>query len=256
VAASPLLFLQMAFIGDPDGWFVAFRYGAFSATVVLVMIGWCGYTFIEYRWRVRKGESSDPLYGAISAPLLLTFFVPSIVVSPLVRQMPQLCRVTQSINWTTSVPNPQWASNHSFVLVLSGSGTTEDYCFTHGFMNWTGDESAGLTSVDFSPISFQYDYYEPSHPGSLEVLRKRMSAANIPKDELDVLSAEIWNLLQRVNQRNTVGSTSGVVDDIYCEVDGEWDFVIGGVIWMVIVFFAFQIVGLLTIKRSEPSVER
>ena len=250
-AAAPFLTLQAAFLTDAYSWSVTlFGYGAIVLAIGLAFLGWWTFFFIEYRWRLHAAEKAFPAFSVVGAPMLLAFFLPAMLIRPFVMQIPDLCRATQSIQWSTSKPWPEWKNKHCFALVLVGTGTRSNHKFTDGYMNWTGSEPAGFTSVGFHPISFQYNYYEPLHDGTFELLRNRMSTSGIPETELDSISKDVWDLLSRVEQGQSVRAASGVVDAVWSDVDKQWDLFIGGWIWMVIVIVSFQVAGFSTIQSS------
>ncbi len=250
VAAIPFCLLQLVFLSDSYNW-VEFLFGYMGIVVAapVVFAGLAVYAFIEYGVRRSANMQRTPFFALVGGVLLLAFFLPATAANPILLNFPQFCRVTQTISWSTS--KPKWNGNHRFVLVLIGNGTTDHHRFTTGYLNWTGDEPAGFMSVDFKPVSFQERSYESAQSGTRDYLVSRMSNSGIPEDELTTISNDLWVLLGRVDNGLAVGSTTGVVDDIYCHVDNEWDSYIGGWIWIFGVIMTFQLAGWYTIGRSS-----
>ncbi|MCP3928645.1 MAG: hypothetical protein GY705_06040 [Bacteroidetes bacterium] len=252
IAAFPFIFLQLAFLKDSYQWSVyLFGYMGIISVAVIVFLGWCVYCFAEYRLRLKNNIRSFPSFSLLGGILLLAFFLPAIVVNPIALNIPSLCRVTQSIEWPTSKLYKERKSNHSFILVLIGKGSKDNHKFTTGYMNWTGKEPAGFTSINLNSISFQERYYKDNISGNKEYLRTRMANSGTPDEELEKIATDVWNLLSLAENEMDLHSKIGDISNIYSHVDDEWDYIIGGIIWILITLFVFIYMGRRTIRFKE-----
>ena len=240
LAAGPFCLLQFAFLADSYGW-VEFLFGYMGIVIAAtaVLFGLAVYAFIEYRVRRAANVRRIPSFALAGGLLLLAFFVPAIVANPILLNFPQFCRVTQSIEWNTTKPHPEWTTNHSFILVLFGSGTANQHQFSSGYMNWTGNEPAGFSSIQFNPLSF-----------NATELVNRMSASGLPDDEIETLSDDIWRTCTQIDTDGSVTSKSGVIDSIYCHVGDQWDYTIGGWAWVILTCLSFMFIGFKTIETD------
>jgi hypothetical protein len=244
LAALPFALLQLSFLGDSDQWAVVlFGYMGIKVIAPIVFLAWCGYCFIEYRMRLRSQSHLFPSFAIAGGVFLVAFFLPAMIVHPIALRFPHFCRVNQSIEWSTSKPHPEWNTNDSFVLVLVGKGIPKSHRFTTGYMNWTGNGSADLTSIEFKPLSFD----GPKKAASFEFLTRRMSNSGLPEAELEPIAKDVWQILQRVDDDLDVRSKSGIVSSIYCDIDDQWDYVIGGWIWIFALVAVFALVACWTI---------
>lgn len=240
LVATPFCLLQLGFLTDPYNWAVfLFGYMGIVMAAPVVFAGLAVFAFAEFRVRRSANVRTTPSFAIGGGLLLLAFFVPAIVAYPILLKFPQFCRVTQSIEWDTTKPNPEWNTNHSFILVVIGTGTPSQHQFSSGYMNWTGNEPAGFSSIQFNPLSF--DATELVH---------RISASGLADDEIATLSDDIWATCVQIDTDGSVASKSGVVDSIYCHVDDQWDYTIGGWIWIILVCLAFMLIGYKTIEAE------
>ena len=133
IAAIPFVALQLAFLCDPYGLsMVMFGYGAIVVFAIGVFVAWLVYLGIELWWRAKRHCTRGmPVFAGVGGVFLLLFFAPSMFLRPALLEIPTFCRATQAINWKTSTGE--------FILVLSGTGTTNNYRFTNGYMNWIGE---------------------------------------------------------------------------------------------------------------------
>ena len=253
-AAVPFLLLQAVFLSDPYGLsIVLFGYGAIFVAIFPVFVIWSVYTFIERRVRSVNNQAAFPAFGVAGAPLLLGFFLPALLIHPIALRVPQFCRVTQAITWPTSRVDGDRAPEHRFILVLIGKGTENRHSHHSGYLNWTGEGAAGFSSIRLQPIAFQYGYYEAYHPGDIELLRARLANASLSDDELQEIAADIWRVLRRAKDGLPIAANTGSVGAVHSHVDNEWDSILGGILWMVIVFVVFQIVGWRTLGQAHPA---
>jgi len=253
-ASLPFALLQLVFIGDPLNWqILLFAYGMIALMAPLIFVTWCVYCFAEYRLRLEYGIRPTPSFALAGGTLLLAFILPAGFVSPILQTIPSFCRVTQSIEWSTSKPHEEWNAYQGFVLVLIGRGTKEDHCFTTGYMNWTGREPAGFTSIEFSPVTFQEQYYAPRIPGSYEYLKARMATSGIPDDELKTISKDVWQIVSHVNEGLEIRPSTGTASTLISHIDDQWDFVIGGWIWILALVSVFSLVGCRSLRVENPT---
>ena len=240
LAAAPFCLLQLTFLGDSYNWAVfLFGYMGIVVAAPVALVGLAVYTFIEYRVRQGSGVKTTPSFAVAGGLLLLAFFLPAIATNPILLNFPQFCRVTQSIEWHTTKPHPEWNTNHSFVLVVIGTGTSSQHEFSSGYMNWTGKEPAGFSSIRFNPLSF--DATE---------LVDRMTTSGLTDDEIATLSGDIWATCTQIDADGSVTSKSGAIDPVYCHVDDQWDYIIGGWVWIILLCLSFILVGCKTIETD------
>ena len=247
IAAIPFVALQLAFLCDPYGLsMVMFGYGAIVVFAIGVFVAWLVYLGIEVWWRAKRHCTRGmPVFAGVGGVFLLLFFAPSMFLRPALLEIPTFCRATQAINWKTSTGE--------FILVLSGTGTTNNYRFTNGYMNWIGDGRAGFSSVHVNPIEFQYDYYEPHHSGSLSLLRRRMAASQLPDAELNTVSELVWDVLEQANRGDVISSPTATIDPVWSGVDDMWDAILGGWIWIFLLTVTFIVVGRFSLVTfSSP----
>ena len=237
LAAAPFFLLTFLFLADSYQWTeYLFGYMGIVVAAPVVFAGLAVYAFLEYRIRRSAKVMEAPSFAFAGGLLLLGFFVPATVANPILLNYPEFCRVTRSIKWDTTKPHPEWNTNHSFILVVIGTGTAEQHQFSSGYMNWTGPEPAGFSSIRFQPLSF-----------NAKELADQMSASGLSDDELATLSSDIWATCDQIDAGGPLKSESGVVDSIYCHVDDQWDSIIGGWIWMLLLGVVFLLVGATTI---------
>ncbi len=257
VAAVPFLALQAAFMAV-DSSFQIFGIAILEFGIIPVAIpvffAWCVYLGIEYWWRLKSREKKVLAFGWTGGLFLLGFLLPAAAVRPLLEQIPRLCRATQAIAWTTSLPDPRWNGNHRFVLVLIGTGTRENHRFTSAYLDWSGEANAEFTSIRLEPLSFQYDNYQRHHVLSAQALRERLSESGLPTAELDAISHDLMQVLENAARDKPIVAQLAKVRQVESSLEDDPDLVLGGVIWMVALFAVFQYVGYLTVGR--PREER
>lgn len=246
VAASPYVALQAATV-LLDLAFL-FAYGLFNVAIPVIAIVWLLHFAIEVKWRRRllPGFRRVP-WLALAAGLALPFFLSTGAwIRPIVMDVPSWCRASQTVEWTTSLPHPE-LERHSFTLVLVGTGTRNEYRFSTGYLNWTGTEPAGFTSVRLNPIAFQYEYYEPHHDGTLQLLRQRIGDSRLPDGKVDRIAEQIWDVLIQGQEGHELKAPDANVEAVRSAPSKQQDVTLGGLIWMTAILLALQIVGQLTL---------
>ena len=76
------------------------------------------------------------------------------------------------------------------------------------------------------------------------------TSSGLADDEIATLSDDIWTTCTQINTDGSVTSKSGVIDPIYCHVDGQWDYIIGGWIWVILLCLSFMLIGYKTIETE------
>lgn len=245
IACLPFAILQILFLSDTAGFeYILFGYGVIEPVSCMVAFLWLIYLIAEIVWR-NKGTVGNrvPYFSVAGAILLAGFFLPGLLIRPVLETLPSFCRATQVTRWSTS--------GGDFILVAIGTGTVNKYRFDHGYMNWTGDGPAGFSSLHVQPIEFQYNYFEPHLRGSIELLRNRMANSGLEDAELDSVSSDIWSVLQQASEGTEVKTALGIMDNVESGVADGWDAKIGGMTWLIVLFAAFLIVSRFTIYPAQ-----
>lgn len=207
-----------------------------------------GCLAIESHLRTKHltGFQRFPWFTPIVAAALLTFFYVGEWAKPVVMRNPQWCRVNQAIEWTT--PNEGY-----FVLVLVGRGNVADYEFSSAYLNWSGNEPAGISDIDFKPIQFGWweGYNQISADATPDELRKRLAPSGLSDDQLDTLTPTIWAVLQQANDGESVSSPTAKVDPVWDAPFGDEHVILGGVMWMVVLVMLFLTIGQLTLAKPK-----
>ena len=241
IATILFALLQIIFISDSPGFsFVLFQYRVINLARIVVSVGWLGFGGIELRWRMTTKRWTCPAYSIVGGLFLLAFFVPSTFVLPILETMPAFCGVTQMLEWKTS--------KGKFILVFNGTGTADHHRFSTGYLNWTGNEAAGVGSLRLNPIQFQFGY-DPYYPGTPGLLHERLAGSGLSDTVLSRIEVEIWKSLEMANSGERLGEEVGNVGAVSSFVANSWDKTIGGVTWLCCLFLAFQITGVFSIQQ-------
>lgn len=250
IAYLPFAGLQLLYLSDTNGLdYVLFGYSLIGTVSCMVAFAWVLYLIAEVVWRKKQPvRIGVPYFSFVGAVLLAGFFVPGILLRPVLEALPSFCRATQVTRWSTS--------KGDFILVLIGTGTVNQYRFDGGYMNWTGDGSAGFSSFHVQPIEFQYGYYEPHVRGSMELLRNRMAKSGIENSELNSVSSDIWTVLQQAAEDTEIKATIGIMENVDSAVADGWDAKIGGMIWLILLLVVFLTVSRWTIDPADAVLRR
>lgn len=246
LAVLPLLILKLTFLADVQGWSVALGYGLIFLVMPAFIFGLLVFLAIESYLRTKylAGLQRFPWFTPIVATALLAFFYVGEWAKPVVMRNPQWCRVNQAIEWTT--PNDGF-----FVLVLVGRGNVAHHEFSSAYLNWSGDEPAGISDIDFNPIRFGWweGYDHVFVNATPDELRKRLTSSGLSDDQLDSLTPAIWDVLRQANDGESVTSSTAKVDPVWDAPFGDEHVILGGVAWMVILLLLFQAIGQLTLTK-------
>jgi hypothetical protein len=248
LAVLPLLVLQLVFLADVQGWSVALSYGLIALVVPASIVGLLAFLATESYLRAKylAGIRRFPWFTPIVATALLTFFHVGEWAKPVVIGNAEWCRVNQVIKWTTP-------KDGFFVLVLVGRGNVADHEFSSAYLNWSGDEPAGISDIDFKPIQFGWwdGYNHISADATPDELRKRLAPSGLSDDQLDSLTPAIWAVLQQANDGESVSSSTAKVDPVWDAPFGDEHVILGGVVWMVVLVMLFLTIGQLTLTKPE-----
>ena len=247
VAALPFLIPQLIYISDVHGWNVSLSYGLFFLIVPAAFVAWIVYTVIETRKRraLFPAAFQAPWFAIGGLAFLFTFFHIGLWARPLVLKVPAWCRVNQVIEWNTSKPDEKYGGTESYVLVLVGRGNITNHDFTSGYLNWTGDQAAGFSTVDPEDRTFSHwvGYDHVTIPATLDVLRERVRNSGIPEEEVTRISGEIWEAIEQAGSDSPVMVRSGAVDPIWEAPFGHEETVLGASVWMALLLGSFQLIS-------------
>ena len=238
VAALPWLLLMLILLSDVQKWAVELSHGLAVLVVPAGGVALLVFGIAEARFRGKHLAGAQQLtwFTPIVAIGLLTFFFVGEWAKPIVMRNPQWCRVYQGIEWTVS-------DDESFALMLWGRGNAAEHEFRSAYLNWSGDEPAGISSIELRPIRFK------SVDATLDKLRKRLAESGLPGERLDSLAPAIWDVLQQANDGKPISASAATVDPVQDQPRGDEHVVLGGVIWMLALVSAFLIVGQLTLVK-------
>lgn len=240
--AFPWLLPQWIFCSDPSPWlYYLFGYRVIefveiaTATIVILCM------WVENRWRGRNGLPPFPAISCTAGFFMATFFIPGLVLSPLLSHFPRACLVSQTAKWETP--------RGTFFLVLEGRGTEADHEFTNGYLNYSGDAVAGFRGIRFHPIQFQNDYFEDYEVGTEALLERRLENDELKGVDLERLSHDIWKVLNSAGRGEKLRVALGTLDTLKCGVDPNISWMAGGSLWSVLLLVAFQVVGRLSLSK-------
>jgi len=247
LAVFPLLILKLIFLSDVQGWSVALGYGLIVLAFPAGILGLLAFVGVEsyLRNKYLTGIQRFPWFTPIVAAALLTFFYVGEWAKPVVIRNPQWCRVNQVIEWTKP--------NGRFVLVLVGRGNVVDHEVSSAYLNWSGDEPAGISDIDFKPIRFGWweGYDHVFVDATPDELRKRLAPSGLSADQVDTLTSAIWDVLQQANDGESVSSSTAKVDPVWEAPFGDEHVKLGGVVWMIVLLMLFLTIGQLTVTKPE-----
>ena len=119
-AFLPLLAICLLFLADVQAWeFFAVDYAMTGFFIGVLSVFFIIYLFVELAFRVTRlvGFAKIPWFSLIMAAALTCLFYAGKWAEPVVMQIPNWCRVSQTIRGETS--NDGW-----FALVLNGAETS------------------------------------------------------------------------------------------------------------------------------------
>lgn len=255
LAAAPYLLLQLVFLADIQGWSAALGYGLFLILFPAVFVGWAILLGLEI-WKRRRlpvGRFRVPAFSLCGLCFILTFFHIGVWLRPIVLSVPQWCRVNQKVEWGTQKPNKKYGGTHRYILMLVGRGNETHHSFTSAYLNWTGDEPAGIPNISLTDMTFGHweGYDLVTYPASLQALRERIQNSDLTNERVDEISSEIWLIAQQVRRNQPVSAPDGQVDPIWAAPFGDEDAILGGIIWILLLLGLYQMIGILTLPRSK-----
>lgn len=258
VLALPLALLQAWYISNVTGWEDLFSYGGFFVILPVTLLLWLAFLIAEcvIRRNIESAAARLPWFAFVAFVFLLLFFVAGPIFRPLVLKVPAWCRVYQITEIPTTRPDNRYGGDHSFALVLTGRGNRTDHRFTGGYLNWTGEESAGYTfDLDEQTFSHWVAYDQISTPASKQVLCQRISNAGLDPDETEQICAGIWQVMQQATAGNPVMPSLGNTGPVEEAPFGHEDIALGGVVWIVLLLGAFLTTAQLSLPKqgnTEP----
>lgn len=248
--ALPLVFAKLILLVDVNQAVEALSYGLFFAVWLGFLAYGVAHLIVELvlRGRYMEGWRRWPWFTVVVAPALVSYWMIGGWVRPIVLHNPDWCRVTQRVDWPTS-------SEDKFILMLVGRGNVTEHEFRSGYLNWTGDEPAGISTIRFDPMEFGWweGYDQVFVHGDQASLRARIAPSGLPEGEIEDLCAAMLEVLEMAAAGREVSSPRGRVDVVHEYPFGNEDVVLGGIVWMVLVVGLLVPVGQVTLvaRRAD-----
>ena len=223
----------------------------FFILIPSVFIGWV--ILLNFEIRKRRIFYSKlfrvPFFSICGLFFLIVSFQAEAWITPVVLRVPEWCRVMQKIEWSTIKPNEKRGGNHSYILMLVGDGNKVDHTFTSAYLNWTGNEPAGIATIRFDQLIISHQSGANFKPlqASLDTIRKRVLNSGLSRNRVEEISNEIWTVFHQVRGKETVTLADGKVDAVWTAPIGNEAIIFGGIIWMLTLFGVFQSIALLTL---------
>ncbi|MCR9115923.1 MAG: hypothetical protein NXI22_03120 [bacterium] len=250
VASLPFVLLQIWFLGDLYRWLGFLGYGGIVFVPPVAFAAWMIYALVEIGVRHGASRRLFPMFAIAGGVWLIGFFSPTLMLQPLLNEIPFVCRVGQGVQWSTSVPNARWEApnpecdkNHEVILVLSGNGNAANHELNSGYLNWAGDGAVNLSSIRFDPISFQEGYYQEYKTGSREYLQTRLATSGMSASEAEAIATDMWQVLQQADQGRPLQSSRGDVEEVASTIADNWDLFIGGIVWIATLLVVFILIS-------------
>jgi len=260
LAALPFLIPQLIYLSNIHGWNVALSYGLIFVALVAPFVLLLVYALIEKKIRKRftKDAHQTPWFSIIGLAFVVSFFFTESAARPFVLKIPDWCRVHQVVRWETSKAQEKYSGMHHYVLVLIGRGNVSEHQFISGYLNWSGDEAAGFSSV--KPSAEVLSYYGGANyseiPLSLSVIKERIKNSGIPGKEVNEISNEIFDTIRQARDNKPIEALSGEIDPLWEAPFSHEDTVLGASIWMLFLVGSFQIVAFTTLPPASQKAEQ
>lgn len=255
LAATPYVLLQLIFLSDIQGWSEALGYGLFFILFPAVFAGWIVLLVAEIvkRRRLKAGRHRLPAFSLCGLCFLLMFFHIGVLLRPVVLSIPKWCRVNQKVEWSTVRPDEKYGGTHSYILMLVGRGNEAHHNFTWAYLNWTGNEPAGLPNISIADMTFGHweGYNLVTCPASLQALRDRLGNSGLSHERIDAISSEIWLIIQQVGKNQPPSVADGQVDPIWTAPFEDEDALLGGITWILLLLGVFQVIGVVTLPKTR-----
>ena len=254
--ALPLLTLQILFLVDIHGWSELFGYGLGMIVQPIAVVFWLAFLAGElvFRGKCARAIHKVPWFSAVMALAFTLFFGAGTLARSLVLRIPGWCLVSQAVEWP---PTPEWRNKprDGFFLRLYGRGNETSYEFSSGTLGWHGEETVGFSDIELKPLTF--GRWEDGKmiviPGSHQALRAGLNASNLEDENLDLLAADMWMVLQHAIKGEPLSSAGGGTGPLDVQPFGNEDVVLGGVLWMIAVVIIIGIIGQVTLPKADAS---
>lgn len=254
LAALPLLGLQLLYLSDPFGWHIVLSEGLLPHAIFALVIGWILFAGFEHHRRGHLPAGYTlPWFSFASLIFIGTFTYFGSWMLPLVMEKPQWCRISQIARWKTSKPDTKSADAESYILVLKGQGNEASHRFKFGWLNWTGDEYAGMPRFKLDPPAYfiWVGYTEVSIPLTPESLRKRLALSDLPDEEVDRLSKEIWQCLDQAMTGKPIAAPSAELTEPNAGPSDYEDVKLGALLWAILLVGTMQLTAQFSLSRSD-----
>lgn len=255
-ATLPLIVLQVLFLSDIFSWYVVLSEGLLPHAVMALVVAWLIFAGFETHRRGNlTGCRQLPWFAFTCLIFIGTFTYFGSWTRPIVMDTPSWCRISQVATWRTSKPRANRSSPQSYILVLNGVGNESSYRFKSGWLNWTGDEQAGLPRFELDQSAYFHwiGYTEVSVPLTAETLRERMLASGLPEAEFDRLSREIWHCLELAMAGSPVVAPNAELSEPKAGPGDYEDVKLGALVWAVLLLGAMQLVAQTSLPPTLGS---
>src|SRR5690606_644680 len=147
----PLLTIELLMLANAHEWFGIPIWGFASfliPTIYIILFAFIGFE-VHLRVKHLHGIQRFPWFSPVMAVAAFTILSVGDWMRPVVTGVQNWSYARQAIVWVAS-------NNETFALSLSGSGNIANHRFSSGYLNWSGEESAGIAKIEFKPIKFQW----------------------------------------------------------------------------------------------------
>ncbi|MGJ8656242.1 MAG: hypothetical protein ACSHX6_07315 [Akkermansiaceae bacterium] len=198
-----------------------------------------------------------PWFSLAGLVFLVTFFPAGEWARPVVEKIPGWCRVRQVVKWETSKLDERYGGGHRYVLVLTGRGNIEHHDFTSGYLNWTGDQSAGFSGVDLDDLTFSkwVGYDHVTVPATFDAVCERVRSSTLPEEEVMRISGEIWKVMEQARNDSPISVSSGIVDPVWDAPYDDENVLLGASIWSTLLLGVFQVIAWRSLPATKSLVD-
>jgi len=254
-AFLPLLAVCLLFLADVEGWqFLAVGYGMAGLFARVLSVFFLIYFFVELTLRVTLlvGSAKIPWFSLILAISLPSLFYVGKWVEPIVMRNPSWCHVSQIMRSKTS--DDGW-----FVLVLHGRGNINHHEFQHGFLNCgLGERRGGISDIKFRPLRFGWwnGYDQEFADATPSLLMRRVAVLDYPESELNVVIADVWEILQQADRGDPLSSQSFDIEPMWEAPNNGAHHKFGTLVLINLAALAYLVVGLLTLPHATKQIAK
>ncbi|MBW8034841.1 MAG: hypothetical protein FVQ79_04120 [Planctomycetes bacterium] len=261
LAAAPYVFFHLIYIFIRTtflGWaLVGWRPASEKlGLVILVFILWAVYLVFELSFRrsFPSEISRRPWFSLAGICFLLITPLVGVCVRPVVLSVPRWHDAEQTVEWYTDKPNDTSGGYHRYYIHLEGYGNPPNYTFTYAFINWSGDVSAGMNGINPQELTVsgcEGDDWK-TYPLTLQAIRNRIHDSGLSDEQVAQISEGIWSILQQARAGKPLQALDGHVKPA-TSIGSTWnqEFILGGIVWMILLTSVFQFVGYVTICKPE-----